>query len=189
MHNILVLEGSPRQGNTSTVTDWVLAGMGRGIEVERVRVCEQSIHECQECYTCSKTKNGAGCAQDDDMVGLYEQMVDADLVIWTSPIFCWGITGRLKMVVDRCLALLAGESLLKGSRWALIATAGGDHFDGADLAVEMFRRLADFAKVEYLGQLVVANCPDGKKLKQNKAIEQQAREFGRELVRSLKTSV
>jgi len=29
----LVIEGSPRQGNTALVTDWVLAGMGRGVKV------------------------------------------------------------------------------------------------------------------------------------------------------------
>ncbi|MBM3322795.1 NAD(P)H-dependent oxidoreductase [candidate division WOR-3 bacterium] len=186
MYSVLVLEGSPRVGNTALVTDWVLAGMGRGTRVERVRVCDLAVHECQECFTCSKTKTGPGCEQEDDMVGLHDKIVDADLVLWTSPIFCWGITGQLKVVLDRCFALLTGEDLLKGSKWALVLTAGGDHFDGADLVVQMFSRLARFGGIKYVGQHVVAPCPDGAKLRRNKAVQEQARSFGRTLAAVLK---
>jgi multimeric flavodoxin WrbA len=186
MKRVLVLEGSPRQGNTATVTDWVLAGIGKGAKVERIHVAELDIHGCQECFGCMKTKKAAGCRQDDDMIDVYDKMVDSDLIIFTSPIFCWGITGQLKTVLDRCFALLTGEDLLKGSKWALIVTAGGDHFDGADLVVQQFSRLARFASAKYAGQHVVANCPDGGKLKSNKALAAAAREFGRELAKSLK---
>lgn len=189
MKKVLVLEGSPRKGNTSTVTDWAIAGMGRAIRAERVRVGELAVNGCAECFTCSRSKGRAGCAQDDDMVELYEKIVDADLVIWTSPIFCWGITGQLKTVLDRCFALLTGEDLLKDSKWALVLTAGGDAFDGADLAVQMFTRLARFGSIEWLGQHVVAPCPDGRQLRANRVLQRQARAFGRELARKLASRV
>ena len=186
MNHVLVLEGSPRKGNTSVVTDWVLAGMGRGNKVTRVRLCEQHIQPCQECFTCTDSKKKAGCAQDDDMVELYDKMIDADLVIWASPIFCWNVTGQTKMALDRCFALLTGEDLLKGSKWALVITAGGDAFDGADLAVAMFSRLARYGGIKYLGQHVVAPCPDGTKLAKNGVLRKQATEFGKELATALK---
>jgi len=186
MNSILVLEGSPRKGNTSQVVDWVLAGMGRGNKVTRVKLCELAIHPCRECFTCSKTKQAAGCAQDDDMVELYDKMIDADLVIWASPIFCWNVTAQTKAVLDRCFALLTGEDLLKGSKWALVITAGGDAFDGADLAVAMFSRLARYGGIKYLGQHVVAPCPDGAKLAKNEVLKKQAKEFGKELATALK---
>ncbi|MEO0079956.1 MAG: flavodoxin family protein [candidate division WOR-3 bacterium] len=183
---VLVLEGSPRIGNTSLVTDWVLAGLGqKGIEVTRIRVAERLIGGCQECLGCTGTKRQAQCQQDDDMLEIYDLMVDSDLVIFTSPVFCWGVTSQLKAVVDRCFALLHGENLLKGTKWAVVVTAGGDHFDGADLIVQMFSRLAHFAKVEFLGQHVVANCPDRPALKRNRQIQAAARAFGRELRRAL----
>ena len=186
MNHILVLEGSPRKGNTSVVTDWVLAGMGRDNRVTRVKLCELHIAPCQECFTCTNTKKGAGCAQDDDMLELYDKMVDADLVLWTSPIFCWSVTGQTKMALDRTFALLTGEDILKDSKWALVLTAGGDAFDGADLAVEMFRRQCRFGGMKYLGQYVVAPCPDGAKLKKNAVLKRQAREFGKELAKALR---
>jgi multimeric flavodoxin WrbA len=186
MNHILVLEGSPRKGNTSVVTDWVLAGMGKGNKVTRVKLCELNIHPCQECLTCTDTKKAAGCAQDDDMVELYDKMIDADLVLWTSPIFCWNVTAQTKMALDRTFALLTGEDLLKGSKWALVITAGGDAFDGADLAVEMFRRQCRFGGMKYLGQHVVAPCPDGAKLSASAALKKSAKGFGRELAKALK---
>jgi|WetSurMetagenome_2_1015567.scaffolds.fasta_scaffold112556_1 multimeric flavodoxin WrbA len=189
MKKVLVLEGSPRTGNTSTVTDWVLAGMGKGVKAERVRVCDLNINGCRECFGCSKSKKAAGCAQEDDMVELYDKMIDADLVIWTSPIFCWGVTAQTKTVLDRCFALLTGEDLIKGSNWALVLTAGGDHYDGADLAVQMFTRLARYAGVKFLGQHVAANCPDGRLLKANRQFRAQAQEFGKTLRRTMSSSV
>ncbi len=183
---VLVLEGSPRIGNTAIVTDWVLKGLGRrDVLVKRVRVSELNIAGCRECFGCSTEKQEAGCEQEDDMLELYDLLVDSELTIWTSPIFCWGVTSQLKAVVDRCFALLNGENLLKGTKWAVVLTAGGDHYDGADLAVAMFKRLAEFGKVEYLGQLVVANCPEPRILKRNEQRAEEAREFGRELRRQI----
>jgi multimeric flavodoxin WrbA len=186
MKKVLVLEGSPRQGNTAAVMDWVIAGMGHGAKAERVRICELNITGCVECLTCTKSKKTAGCAQEDDMVDLYDKMVDADLVIWASPIFCWNVTSQTKMVLDRTFALMTGEDLLKGSKWALVLTAGGDHFDGADLAVRMFSSTARYVGVKYLGQHVVANCPDLPGLRKNKLIREQATTYGKELAKQLK---
>ena len=186
MNNILVLEGSPRKGNTSTVVDWVLAGMGKGNMVRRVKLCELHISPCQECFTCTDSKKTAGCAQDDDMVELYDKMIDADLILWASPIFCWNVTAQTKAVLDRCFALLTGEDLLKGSKWALVLTAGGDAFDGADLAVQMFSRLARYGGIKYIGQHVVAPCPDGAKLAKNEVLKKSAKRFGKELAAALK---
>ncbi len=189
MQHVLFLEGSPRVGNTSQIADWVIAGLGRGVKVNRVRLMEKAIHECQECFSCAKCKTGAGCSQaDDDMPELYDLIVDADLVVWTSPVFCWSVTGVVKTTLDRCFALLTGEDLLKGAKWALVLTAGGDHYDGADLAVQMFRRLARYAGIKHLGEHVVANCPDGKRLTDNAAIRAAAVAFGRKLAKSLRES-
>jgi len=186
MNHILVLEGSPRKGNTSVVTDWVLAGAGKGNKVTRVKLCELNIHPCQECFTCTDTKKAAGCAQDDDMVELYDKMIDADLVLWTSPIFCWNVTAQTKMALDRCFALLTGEDLLKDNKWALVLTAGGDAFDGADLAVQMFSRLSRYGGIKFLGQHVVAPCPDGAKLKNSAVLKKQAMLFGKEMAKELR---
>ena len=120
------------------------------------------------------------------MVELYDKMIDADLVLWTSPIFCWNVTAQTKVALDRCFALLTGEDLLKGSKWALVLTAGGDAFDGADLAVQMFSRLSHYGGIKYLGQHVVAPCPDGARLRNSVVLKRQAKLFGKEIADALK---
>ena len=160
--------------------------MGKDSMVSRVKLCELHINPCQECFTCADTKKAAGCAQEDDMVELYDKMIDADLVLWASPIFCWNVTAQTKMALDRCFALLTGEDLLKGSKWALVLTAGGDAFDGADLAVQMFSRLSRYGGIKYVGQHVVAPCPDGMELKKSVVLKTQAKKFGRELAAAVK---
>lgn len=182
MKKIVVLEGSPRaRGNTALVTDWVLEGLGRGIRPDRVRVADLDIRPCRECGDCWKTKGAAGCRQPDDMPGLYDRVLDCDLLVVTSPVFCWGVSGQLKVAIDRLLALVFGENLLKHKRLALVLTGGGDEFDGADLVVHACRNLARFADLDYLGQLVVAPCPDRPRLGRDARIREQARRFGREL--------
>ncbi|MEO0073572.1 MAG: flavodoxin family protein [candidate division WOR-3 bacterium] len=185
MTQVLFLEGSPRHGNTEQVTDWVIAGMGRKAKVHRVRLIEKQIHECQECFGCTGARNRAGCHLSDDMAEIYDLILGSDLTAFTSPVFCWGVSGITKLCIDRCFALLNGENLLKGSKLAVVLTAGGDHFDGADLAVAMFERLAKFGGIELVGRYVVADCPSGRSLRNNRLIEKQSREFGRRLLQAL----
>ncbi len=185
MHHVLFLEGSPRIGNTSLITDWVVEGMGRTTRATRIRLMEKNIHECNECFGCAKCRTEAACRQGDDMVEIYDLMADADLVVWTSPVFCWSVSGVTKVALDRCFALLNGEGLLQDNRWALVLTAGGDPFDGADLVVQMFRRLAQYAGLKLVGEHVVAPCPDRRRLERRAEIRRAAVEFGRRLVREL----
>ncbi|MFO7675460.1 MAG: flavodoxin family protein [bacterium] len=187
MKTVLFLEGSPRPaGNTALVTDWVVAGLGRrGVRVERVRLADLDVGNCRACFTCSSRRDAPGCCQDDDMVGVYDRVVAADLVVFTSPVYCWGITGRAKTVLDRFFALLSGENLLRGKSLAVVVTAGGDAFDGADLVVAMFRNLCRYAGMEYAGQYVAAPCPDRPALARNARVRADARGFGAGLRRSL----
>lgn len=188
MKKILVLEGSPRdKGNTALVTGWILEGLGkRGMSVERVRIPGLDINGCQACSTCESTKGRAGCAQDDDMTELYDKIVDCDLLVFTSPIFCWGVTGQLKTATDRLFALMTGENMLKGKQVALVLTAGGSVFAGADLATRMYRDLAHFIGMEYLGEHIVAPCPGRRVMNQRPVYRDDAKRFGRELRQRLK---
>jgi multimeric flavodoxin WrbA len=187
MKHVLFLEGSPRPaGNTALVADWVAAGLGRrGVRVERVRLADLNIGHCRACFTCSGRRDAPGCCQDDDMTGVYDKVINADLVVFTSPVYCWGITGRAKTVLDRFFALLTGENLLKGKSLAAVITAGGDAFDGADLVVPMFRNLCRYAGMNYAGHHVVAPCPDRPALARNARVRTDAGRFGADLRRAL----
>lgn len=185
MKKVLVIEGSPRcPGNTAIVTDRVLAGLGRqGLRVRRIRAVDLAISGCRECGECLEVKDAPGCSQDDDMVEVHDQVLDSDLLVLTSPVFCWGVTGQLKTVVDRFFAIL---TLVRGKKLALILTAGGDEFDGADLVVRQFRNLARYSSMEYVGQFVGTGCGEPAAVRRNRRLLEAAKKFGTELRAALR---
>ncbi|MCX7804714.1 MAG: flavodoxin family protein [Planctomycetota bacterium] len=190
---VLVLQGSPRKnGNTQTVVESVLAPIRRsGGEVEIIFAAEKKISGCRECFACQAPDKRAvpGCAIRDDMTDIYLKVLDADLVIMATPVFCWGMSAQLKAVCDRFFCFHKFEeghnytSLLRGKRFALIVTAAGDEFDGADLIVEQFQRFMEYMKAEDAGRLAVCSVESGEKLRTDAAVKERAEAFGRQLLK------
>ena len=107
--NILVLHGSAhRGGDTDTLTDHVLQGIGRKAthQVTHFVPSEMRIEHCRACERCAK---GNGCVIDDDMQDVYPALRDADVVVVATPMF-WGyMTSQLKTLFDRLEAVVSPE--------------------------------------------------------------------------------
>ncbi len=98
--NILIISGSPRKGgNTELLADAFAKGAAEHHHVEIVSVRDYKVNPCVGCNACFKT-NGI-CAQKDDMVIIYEKMNQADMLVITSPVYFYGISAQLKVVIDR----------------------------------------------------------------------------------------
>jgi multimeric flavodoxin WrbA len=95
--------GSPRKaGNTDLMLDAFLEGTGAAErEISRVYVRELDIRGCLGCGHCDK----AGvCIQKDDMRQVYPLLEEAERIVVASPIYFYGITAQLKLLVDRAQA-------------------------------------------------------------------------------------
>ena len=162
---ITMLLGSPReQGNTATLVDRVRQKLETDShEVEVVPLGKRDISPCLECYACQKVPDQPGCVQRDDMQEIYLKMLVSDAIFFACPVFCWSFPAQMKSVIDRTFSLFkfaedgSYTSLLENKKSALIVTAGGDEFDGADLLVQTYERIARFSRMENLGHLVVAD--------------------------------
>lgn len=190
MKRVLALLGSPRrEGNTAIVLDQILEGAREaGAETMTLFLQDMSIHGCQECFTCQSVLDEPGCAIEDDMQGIIEEVFEADLIVFASPVFCWNVSSQLKAVLDRLYCLAKFEApegplvLVKRKAMATVLTAGGTEFDGADLAVATLRRLADFVGGDYRGQFIAARMTTPDNLRQDTALLDRARAFGKRLV-------
>lgn len=168
--NILSMLGSPRKkGNTARVLGWVeeeLQAAGHG--VERLNVVDHKLGGCVECYTCHESRDAPGCARKDDALDIFERMMKADVLLYASPLFCWGYSAQIKPLIDRHYCLVKDyptpqwKSFIEGKRAALLVTCGGPEEGNAELLVEMFRRLMEYAKTNMVGALVIpfATTPD-----------------------------
>lgn len=117
--NILVLNGSPRKGNTVTAIEAFKAGaVSAGHEVEVVDTYKLKVGPCVACGTCECYK---GCVAKDDSNEIVDRIVAADMVVWTTPIYWWGMTAQLKLVLDKCYC--KGVQL-KGKKTGVIAVGG-----------------------------------------------------------------
>ena len=158
--------GSPhKKGNTAKVLGWVEEELiNQGHEVDRIDVTEYTVNGCLGCYTCQNKPEEPGCPQKDDAVELLTRMIDADAIIYASPLFCWSWSGQIKPLIDRhfCLVTDAGTakwtSLIEGKPTALVMTAAGPVKGNADILVKQFDSLADYAKVSVVDRLVVPLC-------------------------------
>jgi hypothetical protein len=59
---------------------------------------------CTGCWSCWWATPGL-CAHKDDMAGLYPKMVEADLVVWASPLILGTVSALLKKAQDRFIPL------------------------------------------------------------------------------------
>jgi multimeric flavodoxin WrbA len=185
---VLGIMGSPRrQSNTEILLDKALEGAREaGAEVEKVLVSKLKISPCLEIYACRKDGN---CAIKDDMQLLYEKLLEADHIIFASPIFFYGITSQAKAIIDRCQALWVRRHVLgmgkedkrvrRGAFISVGATRGKKLFDGAVLTVQYF---FDAIGVKYSGDLLVRGIDNKGQIEEHPAALEDAFRLGQELV-------
>jgi len=106
--NVLVLNGSPRceRSNTLKLTKAFLEGIAERttVNIDTVSVSRLDIHECKGCFSCWKNTPGK-CVIDDEMQGIIEKMLWADVVIWSFPLYFFSLPSRIKMLIDRLLPM------------------------------------------------------------------------------------
>ncbi len=187
---VLGIFGSPRRGgNTDLLLEEALKGaQSQGAEVERIYLTDFSITPCRECHGCDQTGQ---CVIEDDMQKIYPKLLEADIIILSSPIFFYGVTAWVKALIDRSQALWARKYLLKdpslgkegrkrkGFFISVGATKGQRVFEGAILTVKYF---FDVLNAEYSGELVFRGVEAKGEIRNHKEAIQQAFEAGRNLV-------
>ena len=112
---ILVLEGSPhKKGSSNTLAEQFIKGAEEvGHNVKVLDVAHMNIHPCQGC---------GSCVQNDDMQIVEQKMRSADMVAFVSPIYYFGMSAQLKLVIDRFYSFNSSISG-KGLKTVLIAAA------------------------------------------------------------------
>jgi multimeric flavodoxin WrbA len=101
---LLGLSFSPRkEGNTELLLEKAFDGAVRqGAETELYRVAEKNIQPCDGCGACFKAGE---CHIKDDMPALCDKMMEAEGIIFGTPVYFYNMTAQGKGVIDRTIAL------------------------------------------------------------------------------------
>jgi multimeric flavodoxin WrbA len=162
---VLAFAGSPRRnGNSETLLDWVLGGMStdKDVIIEKVALTDANINPCKGCNACEKLNK---CVQRDGMDVYHDKIVDSDIILLSSPIFCMGVASQVKALIDRAQVFRSRKYVLKlpivsperkGKRLGVFLASAGqkwDHvFDAAIPSVKCFYHVIDIrdADISYL---------------------------------------
>ncbi len=106
--NILLLNGSPKLGksNTLRLSRAFIDGICEvaDAEVREVSVHRLDIRPCLGCFACWNKTPGT-CCISDDMTGVIQDMLWADVILWSFPLYYFSVPGPLKNLMDRQLPM------------------------------------------------------------------------------------
>lgn len=140
MKKVLILSGSPRKGgNSDILCDRFAQGAAEaGNSVEKIRVADKKISPCRACYYC-RAHDGE-CVIKDDMAEVLQKMIDADVIVLSSPVYFYSIDAQLKAVIDRTVARWLEVS---DKEFYYIVTCADEQKSAAERTLECFRGYAD----------------------------------------------
>ena len=170
MGKIVVLVGSMRkEGNTDLLAKAFVDGASKKNDVEIISVAEYKVNPCIGCNSCFERKDNS-CFQKDDMEIIYRKLAKADMIVIASPVYFYGISSKLKAIVDRLHTPLRNTFRIKKLGLLLVAAATlPTVFDAIEI---QYKLVLDFFKLEDAGRVLVRGVKDKGDIKGNKALEE-----------------
>lgn len=104
MKRIIVISTSLRHGSNSDILadKFIEGAVAAGNDVEKISLAGKEIRFCKGCLACQKLGR---CVIDDDVNGIMEKVLDADVVVWATPIYYYEMSGQMKTLIDRMNAM------------------------------------------------------------------------------------
>jgi len=186
--NILILSGSPKKsGNTAALVEWFTEGArSKNAKVELIHTAflKYKFPGCTSCRLCQK-QEAYGCVIKDDANLVLRKMAFADVIVMATPLYFFGASAQLKIIIDRMFSLYkwnnaAGtmRTVLKGKTLVLLASAYEDI--GMDALKKPFILTADYTGMKFKS-LLVPNAGESGGIRKRSGVREKAVALGRKL--------
>ncbi len=179
---VIGLNASPKgkESNTLRLVNAVLAGASDGgAKTELVDLYRLHIEYCTACGTCYATGE---CTLLDDFPDLFDRLLDADGIVLGAPNYIDSVPAPMKALFDRMADAIHCQ-MLSGKYGCSVCTAGGS---GQDEVAGYMNRVLTNLGATAVGKVAVAIGRDPSALP---AAEEEARELGRRLSRSIRGEI
>lgn len=173
---ILVISTSPRKGgNSDALADAFIRGAREaGHRVEKVSLADKTIGFCKGCLTCVKTQC---CVIHDDAGPIVRQMLTADVLVFATPIYYYGMCGQMKTLLDRSNPLYSAEYCFRDVYLLAAAAEEDEHtVDGAVIGLQGW--IDCFEKARLAGTVFAGGVTSVGEIQRHAALE-QAHEMGK----------
>ena len=182
---ILLINGSPKgkRSNSLKLAYSFIEGFKNGctndeesLSIDELHVASMNIAACKGCFACWQKTPGICCIKDD-MQTVIEKLIDADLILWSFPLYYFNVPAILKNLIDRQLPMSLpfmstrqdgygsgsheARYDMEGKRHVLISTCGfysaNENYDSVS---RMFDHFLNLFCLTVINQIPSATFPD-----------------------------
>ncbi len=178
MSKILVLTGSVRKGgNTNLLVQAFAEGARKENEITIISVAEVKVNPCSGCNACFSSEGNA-CIQKDDMDLIYSRLKEADTLVIASPVYFYGISARLKAIIDRLHNPIRNGFGIK--MLGLILVGADDIPELFDSIIIQYQLVLNYFHLEDIGRVLVRKAGNTGDVKKTTGLK-EARALGESL--------
>ncbi len=183
---VLALLGSPRkQGNTDLMADAVLAGAAEaGAGVAKIYLDDYQVRPIGEVADNSRMRDDP--RKDDDFPALLSQFIEADIIVWSTPVYWFGLSAQSKCFLDRLSSYFNHPDYVdrfRGKGYLILCAFGRPEHEHGDWVTGPMKGAVERLHGIYLGDLCVASAYEKGKVKQMPAVVESCRALGANAVR------
>ena len=177
--NILIISTSLRNGSNSEIlANEVLKGaVDAGNVAELVSLKDKQIAFCMGCLACQKSGK---CVIKDDAPEIVDKMKDADVIVFATPVYYYGMSGQMKTLIDRANPLYISD--YKFRKIYLVTASAEAEKEAAEKTILSLKGWVEcFSKCEYAGEFLGGGFTDPNEVKGSSETLKGAYGFGKGL--------
>ncbi|MEA4987937.1 MAG: flavodoxin family protein [Anaerovorax sp.] len=144
---ILAINSSLRgnKGISKVLIDSIFKGAeSEGVECEVINLADLTINRCIDCQVCQRSDHFLKCIfhDKDDVDFIFQKMREADLILFATPVYTFGISSLLKTLIERyyCTAKIGTFYMTKSGLFF--------HHTDQDICMKPFAVLIAYDNVE-----------------------------------------
>lgn len=176
MKNVLIISSSPKEKSNSNdlCLSFYKGAIEAGHNVELIRLKDKKINYCIGCHSCEKTET---CFQKDDMQELQQKVLNANVIVFATPVYFYCMSAQLKTFIDR---LTPFYTKVKADVY-LFATAWDPETKNLESTLESIRGLTRdcFENCQEKGFLAVGDVHGKNNIQNKPEVLQKAYEMGK----------
>ena len=175
---IVVLEGSPNKHGSSNLLaeEFIRGAQEAGHTVRVIDAAHSDINPCTGCIHCGYE---GPCIQKDDMEKIRRQILNADMMVFVTPLYYYGMSAQLKILIDRFCAFNSSIQR-KHMKSALLAVAWNSDNWTFEALEAHYQTLVRYLNLQDMGMVLGTGCGTPS-MTQHSKFPQQAYNLGNRL--------
>ena len=167
---VVVLSTSLRTNSNSELLakSFVDGAKDSGNEVKYISLKNKDIRFCIGCLVCQKTGH---CVIKDDVADIMNSVLEADVVVWSTPIYYFEMSGQMKTLIDRLNPMYSKDYKFRDVY--LLATAAEEGNEIFEKVITGLNGWIDcFEKTSIKGTVLCGGVSDGDAISGNNKLKE-----------------